>query len=129
MVAASGASTLVAIRAAHHPGHDRVVFEFSGPVPAQRVTGYVPDLAGDPSWLPVPVAADAILQVRMASARGHDDNGNGTYRPTRRTYPLPDVIQIVNSGDFEGVLTFGTSTSSADSSPESRLTPVPSHGR
>jgi hypothetical protein len=43
----------------------------------------------------------------MASARGHDDNGNGTYGPTRRTYPLLNVIQVVNSGDFEGVLTFG----------------------
>lgn len=106
-VAAPQTSTLVAIRAAHHPDYDRVVFEFTGPVPAQRVAGYVPELIGDPSGLPVPVAGDAILQVRMASARGHDDNGNVTYGPTRRTYALPNVIQVVNSGDFEGVLTFG----------------------
>lgn len=106
-VAAQQTSTLVAIRAAHHPDYDRVVFEFTGPVPAQRTVGYVPELIGDPSGLPVPVAGDAILQVRMAPARGHDDNGNVTYGPTRRTYPLPNVIQVVNSGDFEGVLTFG----------------------
>jgi hypothetical protein len=106
-VAAQQTSTLVAIRAAHHPDHDRVVFEFTGPVPAQRDVGYVPELIGDPSGLPVPVAGDAVLQVRMAPARGHDDNGNVTYGPTRRTYPLPNVIQVVNSGDFEGVLTFG----------------------
>lgn len=106
-VAAQQTSTLLAIRAAHHPDYDRVVFEFTGPVPAQRDVGYVPELIGDPSGLPVPVAGDAILQVRMAPARGHDDNGNVTYGPTRRTYPLPNVIQVVNSGDFEGVLTFG----------------------
>ena len=106
-VAAQQTSTLVAIRAAHHPDYDRVVFEFSGPVPAQRDVGYVPELIGDPSGLPVPVAGDAILQVRMAPARGHDDNGNVTYGPTRRTYALPNVIQVVSSGDFEGVLTFG----------------------
>jgi len=106
-VAAQQTSTLVAIRAAHHPDYDRVVFEFTGPVPAQRDVGYVPELIGDPSGLPVPVAGDAILQVRMAPARGHNDNGNVTYGPTRRTYALPNVIQVVNSGDFEGVLTFG----------------------
>lgn len=100
-------STLVAIRAAHQPDYDRVVFEFTGSVPAQRDVGYVPELIGDPSGLAVPVAGDAILQVRMAPARGHDDNGNVTYGPTRRTYALPNVIQVVNSGDFEGVLTFG----------------------
>jgi hypothetical protein len=106
-VAAQQTSTLVAVRAAHHPDYDRVVFEFTGPVPAQRDVGYVPELIGDPSGLPVPVAGDAILQVRMTPARGHDDNGNVTYGPTRRTYALPNVIQVVNSGDFEGVLTFG----------------------
>jgi hypothetical protein len=106
-MAAQQTSTLVAIRAAHHPAFDRVVFEFSGPVPAQRDVGYVPELIGDPSGLPVLVAGDAILQVRMAPARGHDDNGNVTYGPTRRTYALPNVIPVVNSGDFEGVLTFG----------------------
>ncbi|HEX8866588.1 MAG TPA: hypothetical protein VF821_13115 [Lentzea sp.] len=105
--AAQQTSTLVAIRAANHAGYDRVVFEFTGPVPAQRGVGYVPELIGDPSGLPVPVAGEAILQVRMAPARGHDDNGNVTYGPTRRAYALPNVIQVVNSGDFEGVLTFG----------------------
>jgi hypothetical protein len=100
-------TTLVAIRAAHHPDYDRVVFEFAGPLPARRDVGYVPVLIGDPSGMPVPVVGDAILQVRIAFASGHDDNGNITYGPTRRTYPLPNVIQVVNSGDFEGVLSFG----------------------
>ncbi|MBM7864648.1 AMIN-like domain-containing (lipo)protein [Lentzea nigeriaca] len=100
-------STLVAVRASHHPDYDRVVFEFTGPVPAQRNADYVPELIGDPSGLPVPVAGDAILQVRMASGRGHDDNGDVTYGPPRRTYALPNVIQVVDSGDFEGVLSFG----------------------
>ena len=51
-------STLVAIRAAHHPEttpkYDRVVFEFSGAVPLLRIE-YVKQLIADGSGLPVPV--------------------------------------------------------------------------
>jgi hypothetical protein len=100
-------TTLVAIRAAHHPGYDRVVFEFSGPLPADNTVTSVPSVVGDPSGLPVPVAGDAFLRLRMSPAAGHDDNGNGAYGPTRRTYALPEVIQVVSAGDFEGVLSFG----------------------
>ncbi|MFD8496370.1 hypothetical protein [Amycolatopsis sp. NPDC059657] len=105
--AAAAQTTLVAIRAAHHPTYDRVVFEFTGPLPAQRQVEYVPRLIGDPSGLPIPMAGDAILSVRMSPADGHDDAGNGTYGPARRAYALPNVMQVVNAGDFEAVLTFG----------------------
>ncbi|MBE1496372.1 hypothetical protein H4696_003472 [Amycolatopsis lexingtonensis] len=105
--AAQNQATLVAIRAAHHTDHDRVVFEFDGPLPAEREVRYVPEVIGDPSGLPVPVVGQAFLQVRMAFAAGHDDNGNPTYGAPQRTYPLPNVIQVVNAGDFEGVLNFG----------------------
>ncbi|WP_051173812.1 AMIN-like domain-containing (lipo)protein [Amycolatopsis orientalis] len=100
-------ATLVAIRAAHHTDFDRVVFEFAGPLPAERDAVYVPEVIGDPSGNPVPIVGDAFLRLRMASAVGHNDNGDITYGPPRRTYALPNVMQVVNAGDFEGVLTFG----------------------
>lgn len=115
VAAPSQTSTLVAIRAAHHPGYDRVVFEFSGPLPTYNTVTRVPAVIGDPSGLPIPVSGNAFLRVRMSTAVGHDDNGNGTYGPTRRAYALPQVMHVVQAGDFEGVLSFGIGLSRDDS--------------
>jgi hypothetical protein len=102
-------ATLVAIRAAHHPEtapkYDRVVFEFSGPVPLLRIE-YVPGLIGDGSGLPVPIAGRAILLAQFTPAHAHDDNGQAT-APTRIKLKLPLVKEIASSGDFEAVVTYG----------------------
>lgn len=99
--------TLEAIRAAHHPGYDRLVFQFRGGLPARHDVNYVPEVIGDGSGEPVPIVGNAFLHVVFSPAVGHDDAGQGTYGPTRRTVALPNIIQIVNSGDFEAVLSFG----------------------
>ncbi|MEV0625291.1 AMIN-like domain-containing (lipo)protein [Nonomuraea wenchangensis] len=98
---------LVGVRAAHHDGLDRLVFEFRGRVPAQRDIRYVSELIADGSGRPVNVAGNALLQIRFGQAVGHDRRGDVTYGPARRTYALPGVIQVVNTGDFEATLTFG----------------------
>ncbi|MEV3981328.1 hypothetical protein [Nonomuraea sp. NPDC049758] len=98
---------LVGIRAAHLPGLDRLVFEFRGPVPARHDVRYVSRLVADGSGRTVGAAGDALLQVRFDQADGHDRRGRVTYGPTRRTYALPGVVQVVNTGDFEATLTFG----------------------
>jgi hypothetical protein len=102
-------STLVAIRAAHHPEtapkYDRVVFEFTGPIPLLRIE-YVSELIGDGSGLPVPIAGRAILLVQLAPAHAHDDDGHST-APARIKLKLPLVKEIVCSGDFEAVVTYG----------------------
>ncbi|MGW5264938.1 AMIN-like domain-containing (lipo)protein [Microbispora sp. NPDC004025] len=105
--AAPRVATLVDVRASHHPGLDRVVFEFSGPLPARRSAHYVSRLIADGSGRTVPVAGDAILGLRFGGAAGHDGNGRPTYGPARETFALPGVIQVVNAGDFEAELTFG----------------------
>ena len=97
---------LVAIRAAHHPGIDRVVFEFSGGLPRNRTAGYVSQLLGDASGLPVRIAGRAILQVRFSWAEAHDSTGRAT-APARVTYALPNVMTVVRAGDFEAVTTYG----------------------
>ena len=99
-------TTLVAIRAAHHPGYDRLVFEFRGRLPVQRSVRYVSQVIGDPSGRVVSVAGNAKLLVRFV-ALGHNSRGQVTYGPLRRTYALPEVIQVANAGDFEAVLSFG----------------------
>ena len=102
-------STLRALRAAHHPEgtppYDRVVFEFSGPVPLLEVQ-YVTRLIGDGSGLPVPITGNAILQLTLRPAQAHNEQGQPT-APTRMTFGLPNVKEVASAGDFEGVVTYG----------------------
>jgi len=41
ILAAPGSPVLTAISAAHHPGFDRLVFRFRGPVPSQHSARYM----------------------------------------------------------------------------------------
>ena len=103
--AAPATATVVDIRAAHHQGFDRVVFELDGPVPAGRQVRYVDRLIADGSGLPVRVAGRAVLQVRLEPAQAHDAGGQTSAR--RRAFALPNVMTVVRAGDFEGVTTYG----------------------
>ena len=108
---------LTGVRAAHYPGFDRVVFDFYGGLPSSTPdTGYVggPALIGDPSGRPVYVAGRYILQFTMRGARGHTENGTDT-SPNRTAFALPNVLTVVQSGDFEGVVTYGIGVASRQS--------------
>lgn len=102
-------ATLVAIRAAYHPEttptYDRVVFECTGRVPLIQIE-YVNQLIGDGSGLPIPITGNAIVQVRLTPAQAHDDAGYPT-APPDIVYNLPNVKELVRSGDFEGDVTYG----------------------
>jgi hypothetical protein len=115
-------STLTQIRAAHQPGYDRLVFQFSGRLPAHYSVRYVPQVTGDASGKPVNVVGSARLLVRFTPAAGHDALGHVTYGATQRTYPLPGIIQVVNAGDFENVLSFGVGVARAEPLHVSTLT-------
>jgi Sporulation and spore germination len=117
--AAAGATApvvpaLTQVRAAHHLGYDRLVFQFSGGVPAQHSARYVSQVIADASGLPVNVAGSARLLVRFSPAAGHTEQGLVTYGAARRTYALPGIIQVVNAGDFESVLSFGVGLARAE---------------
>lgn len=105
--AAAPPTTLIAIRAAHHPGYDRLVFEFRGRLPEQRSVRYVSRVIADPSGKVVRVVGNARLLVRFFAANGHTPDGHSSFGPARRTYSLPGIIQVANAGDFEAVLRFG----------------------
>jgi len=112
--AANTQAQLAAIRIAHNPGFDRVVFEF-GPSTAPGVYG-MPDyriavattLSG-PSGQPVPIEGNALFGVRFRNASTVDPNGSRTYtganslKPT--TTPLVKEVRLVE--DFERVLVWG----------------------
>ena len=103
--ATQATATLVDIRAAHHPGFDRIVFEFDGGLPSSHDAQYVDELLADGSGLPVRIAGRAVLQVSFAPAQAHD--AQGVTVPRRLAFPLPNVMTAVRSGDFEAVTTYG----------------------
>ena len=103
---AQAGTILTAITAAHHPGFDRLVFRFRGPLPRQRSARYVSKIIA-PSGRPVHIAGSALLQVRFFPAAGHNDAGSVTFGPIRRAFALPNLMQVVAAEDFEAVLVFG----------------------
>lgn len=98
--------TLVGIRAAHHPGYDRVVFDFTGGLPSTRSVRYVSQLIADPKGTPIPIAGRAILAVTMFPTNAHNSAGRVT-APAKVAFALPNVMTVVRSGDFEAVTSYG----------------------
>ena len=105
--AAAEPPLLTGIRASHHPGFDRVVFDFFGGLPARRSAQYVPALLADPSGFRIPIRGQAILEISFADARGRTLAGTDT-APNRTAFALPNVLTTVQSGDgFENVVSYG----------------------
>jgi hypothetical protein len=101
-----GLATIVALRAAHHPGFDRVVLEVDGPRPPTASVRYVRRLIQDGSGRVLAVPGEATLRIVLPNTRAHDDRGRTTVRLTR-TFGLPLVRATRAAGDFEGVVTLG----------------------
>ena len=107
---------LVAIRIAHQPGFDRLVFEF-GPsalgspgIPAYSIesSGALAGASGQA----VPIAGNALFGIRFqnSSTRSPSD-GSATYTGStdlRPTTPLLREVRLVD--DFERVLVWGAGT-------------------
>jgi len=106
---------LTAIRIAHNPGFDRLVFEF-GPSTAPGVYGMPPyrvavatSLSG-PSGQPVPIEGSALFGLRFQNASTvNPSDGSRSYtgatslKPT--TTPLIKEVRLVE--DFERVMVWG----------------------
>ncbi|HEX2063226.1 MAG TPA: hypothetical protein VHE80_02260 [Acidimicrobiales bacterium] len=111
----SGPAFLTAVRAARQDGFDRVVFEFDGGPPGSNV-GYVErPITEDGSGEPVTVRGAAVLEVRMepgASARLSGEDVVLTYTGPKRLRPpgTATVVELVQTGDFEAVLTWVVGT-------------------
>jgi hypothetical protein len=106
---------LADVRAAEHPGFDRVVFEFRGEdTPGYDVRYIERPVTADGSGAVVDVAGTHVIQVRMENALDADlEQGSAprTYEGPDRIAPgLPDVNELVRTGGFEGVLTWAVGT-------------------
>ena len=98
---------LVGVRASSHAGFDRVVWEFRGGLPATRTVKEVTTLMSDGEGAPVRIAGASILQVTMFQANGHDENTGTDTSPARLAPAMHNVAEIVQSGDFEAVVSYG----------------------
>ena len=106
--AAPAVARLTAVRAAAHPGYDRLVFQFAGPVPATHSVAWVPRVVQDPSGRPVALRGRAFLRLVFRPATAHTPTGAPTYRGTLPSrFDLPVLASAARAGDFENVLSFG----------------------
>jgi hypothetical protein len=104
-------ATVVSVRAAHHPGFDRVVFDLDPSLPGAESVRYVDRVVADGSGDLVTVAGPAYLLVRFEEAQAHTDAGASTI--VRRTTPggLTTIREIVVAGDYEGYVTIALGVS------------------
>ncbi|HET7516550.1 MAG TPA: hypothetical protein VFN05_02390, partial [Actinomycetes bacterium] len=99
---------LVHVRVGRHPGYDRIVFQFAGPLPSyqvQPVTSLTEDGSGAPVWPGSP----NLLQLRLEPAQAHTDDGQTPLTATElQTFAsLPVLREYRLIGDFEGVISYG----------------------
>lgn len=97
---------LVDVRTAHHPGFDRITFEFRGPRPQHRI-GYRSQLVEDASGKPVELAGAAAINVVFQGANAHNPDGSPSVEPRRFKPNLPSLKEVARIGDFEAVVTYG----------------------
>ena len=110
--AAEGPARLVDVRAAHHPGYDRLVFEFAGPLPSAHAVTRVAEVPNEATGEPVRLAGRVKLAVTLRGTVSADLGGRPT-APTRRAFGLPDVLEVARARDFEAVTTYGVGLTSA----------------
>jgi hypothetical protein len=106
----AGPALLKAVRAAHQPAVDRVVFEFEGKLPGYAVRYVDRPIIEDASGKTVEIEGDNVIEVRMEQASGADLSGEEvriTYTGPMRINPgTPVVTELARTGDFEAVLTW-----------------------
>jgi hypothetical protein len=105
---------LTAVRVAHQPGFDRIVFEFA---PQSGGTAHLPaytvsrqasaQFVKDPSGQAVTMRGSAGLRIVF-----HGASGATSYTGSRDQMPgLPVIQEVEQLGDFEAVLSWGAGLS------------------
>jgi hypothetical protein len=91
-----------------HDGYDRVVFQFSGRLPAVTVDR-VAAVYADPKGTLVPLAGQSYLRVVFRGASGvcPQPMGRTWTGPSVLSPYYPQLLMVRAAGDFEGYLTFG----------------------
>lgn len=101
-------SYLTAVRVGEYAGYDRMVFQFSGGLPAVTADR-VPAVYTDPKGTPVALAGQSYLHVVFRGASGIcPQSMQRTWTgPSVLTPYYPQLLVVSAAGDFEGYLSFG----------------------
>ncbi|WP_328664102.1 AMIN-like domain-containing (lipo)protein [Streptomyces sp. NBC_00328] len=104
----SSPARIVNARWAGHCTYDRLVIDVQGGTPSVAVSR-VSTLRYDPSGKKVPLAGNYFLSIRLSPAVAHDNAGKSVYKGPRLVkIPLYKLKGLALTGDFEGVVSFGT---------------------
>jgi len=113
LLTASGAGTAALIatltdaRAGGHSGFDRFVIEFAD----EEIPGYQIEYVTTPQFtcgagFPVTTTGNAVLRVKLATARINDDQGQLSIPSRTLTPNLPELLQAEEICGFEGDVTW-----------------------
>jgi hypothetical protein len=95
-------SQITDVRVGRHPGYDRIVFEFAAGRPQLTIAVARPPFVGDASGKTIHVAGDAFLSLKLFDAKGSPTyTGPGAFSPG-----YPNLVALVNAGDYEGYVTW-----------------------
>jgi hypothetical protein len=99
---------LAAVRAAHHQGYDRVVFQFEGAkVPGYRI-GYVREIVlGETDDQFLTLKGHALIEATFQGTASDDHRAGTQTMPDKLTPALPQVRQLGLAEDWEGVVRIG----------------------
>jgi len=113
---AAGGIYLTAIRTGQHAGFDRVVFQFSGGLPAYTAST-VKTVYSDAKGDAVPLPGQMLLRVVFRGATAWCSGaGSRTYTgPSVLTPYYPRLLAVSAAGDFEQVLSFGVGLAASGS--------------
>jgi len=91
------------VRVGSHAGYDRIVLEFAGSGrPQLSVAIAKPPFVGDASGKTINVAGKSFLSLKLFDASGYP-----TYTgPSSFTPHYPNLAALVNTGDYEGYVTW-----------------------
>jgi hypothetical protein len=93
------------IRVGTHDGYDRIVFEYDGGTPFLTLDRAQPPYVQDPSGQPLEVNGLLVYRVTLTGATKWDLSGDQAvlvYQgPTNFEPGYPQLVQFVESGDFE----------------------------
>ena len=103
---APGQSAVRDVRVGEHRGCDRIVIEFTGPLPGYRV-GYVRAIRQDASDKLVPLEGSAFLSIVLRGTLTAANASQPNLRPRFRV-----LRQVRGAGDFEGVTSYGAGLAS-----------------
>lgn len=108
------AGLLVEMRAASHPGYERLVFEFGGDRPPPHRIQTVEEVRHDPSDKLIPLRGKLFQVVvfdgaTLDTAQWESDPAKARryLGPERITPDLPLIKEVAVAGNFEAVLSFG----------------------